>query len=151
MCRKSKYGENAYLTLEAALVLPLVMGIILFLIYLGFFQYDRCLLEQDVGSLALKGCSFVQEDQEKLAEELGRAAAELYLEKYIAWELSELAIELSGNGVSAWGSGRITFPFAYLLTEELGGAWHARARYENVRRDPVNFIRLYTKIVAGGE
>ena len=33
--------RNAYFTVEAALVLPLVTGAILFVIYTMLFQYDR--------------------------------------------------------------------------------------------------------------
>ena len=48
-CKKA----GAYLTVEAALILPMVLGVIILVIYLLFFQYDRCLMEQNVGKLAL--------------------------------------------------------------------------------------------------
>ena len=41
--------QNAYFTVEAALIIPLVLGILVFLIFIMFYQYDRCLLEQDIG------------------------------------------------------------------------------------------------------
>lgn len=144
-----KSEQNAYLTLEAALVLPIVTGVILLLLYLAFFQYDRCLLEQDVGSLALKGGTSVQKDKKALREELEQAAAGLYREKYVAWEMTELSVELSGNRVSVQGGGSIAFPFTYLLAERVDASWDAEVQYENVRTDPADFIRLYHKITGG--
>ena len=38
---------SAYMTVEAALIIPIVMGSILFVVYMMLFQYNRCLLEQD--------------------------------------------------------------------------------------------------------
>ena len=59
--------RNAYFTVEAALVLPLVTGAILFVIYTMLFQYDRCLLEQDIGALALWGSLAEASDTAQLA------------------------------------------------------------------------------------
>ena len=46
---------EGYLTLEAALILPMLIAAILFVIYMLVFQYNRCLLEQDLGAMALWG------------------------------------------------------------------------------------------------
>ena len=35
---------EGYLTVEAALILPMLIAAILFVIYMLVFQYDRCLL-----------------------------------------------------------------------------------------------------------
>ena len=42
-CCKAVKG---YFTIEAALILPFVTGVILVILYLLFFQYNRCLLVQ---------------------------------------------------------------------------------------------------------
>lgn len=49
-----KSRENAYFTVEAAMVMPIVVFVIALLIYLGLFQYDRCLREQDMGMQTLR-------------------------------------------------------------------------------------------------
>lgn len=38
---------EAYFTVEAALVIPIVLGILVMVLYLPFYLYDRCLLSQD--------------------------------------------------------------------------------------------------------
>lgn len=37
-------GREGSLTVEAAFVMPMVLGVVVFLMYLGFFIHDRCIL-----------------------------------------------------------------------------------------------------------
>ena len=62
--------RNAYFTVEAALVLPVVIGAILFVIYMMLFQYDRCLLEQDIGGIALWGSIVEASDTAELEQKV---------------------------------------------------------------------------------
>lgn len=45
---------GGYFTVEAAIVLPMVLGVYVFLITVLFVQYDRCILEQDMASMIVK-------------------------------------------------------------------------------------------------
>lgn len=138
-----------YFTVEAALVFPMVLGTIFLLIYLGFFQYDRCMLEFDIGALALKGCCSEESDKEAVLDEVEKAAREIYVEKYIAWETADINAEIDGKNVRVEGSGSIRFPFGALVQKGLYNMWNVKAEYENRRMDPVTFIRTYKKIVGG--
>lgn len=40
---------KGYFTVETSLILPMVLAVQVFLIYAMLRQYDRCLLEQDMG------------------------------------------------------------------------------------------------------
>lgn len=44
---------DAYFTVEAAFLIPVVLCLFAFVIYLAFFMYDRCLLTQDSYQMAL--------------------------------------------------------------------------------------------------
>lgn len=48
---------GGYFSVEAALVLPVVLSVYIFLIAMLFLQYDRCLLEQDMESMLIKACN----------------------------------------------------------------------------------------------
>ena len=61
-------GKNAYFTVEAALVFSITISVILFVVYLLLFQYDRCLLEQDMGAMALWGSRVEASDGMSLEE-----------------------------------------------------------------------------------
>jgi hypothetical protein len=47
MVLMKKCGINGYMTIEASLIMPLVIGVYLFLIFSGFFLYSKCVLIQD--------------------------------------------------------------------------------------------------------
>lgn len=134
-------GENAYLTVEAALVLPLVFGVIFFIVYMLLFQYDRCLMEQDLGAMALWGCSVEASDEEaleKLAEERMKA---MYRDKYAAWRFTELASRMERNRFTASGKAQLRFPVPGLNFWG-GNVWDTEVVYEYKRLSPVAFIRL---------
>ena len=143
-----KEKENAYFTVEAALVFPMVLGVIVLLIYLAFFQYDRCLMEQDMGMLALRGCTIWAEDKEALMQELMEQADKVYMDKYIAWNGSEATIRLEKGTVEVRQEGTLRFPFSSFIGS-VEGNWNTMAEYENRRVKPVNFIRLYRKVTGG--
>lgn len=46
---------SGYFTIEAALLLPVVFSIIIFVIYLSFFQYNRCLLDEETITIMVRG------------------------------------------------------------------------------------------------
>ena len=102
--------ENAYMTVEAALVIPVVMGCILFVIYMLIFQYDRCLLEQDFGAMALWGSRAQFSETEDLESRTQERIAGMYRDKYVAWEITALNASLRRNVFSVDGGGQVTFP-----------------------------------------
>ncbi len=62
-----KHGRiKGYFSVEAALVLPTVLGVYLFLVVMLFAQYDRCLLEQDMASMLIKAGNYEGTPQERL-------------------------------------------------------------------------------------
>ena len=102
--------RNAYFTVEAALILPLVMSALLLVTFLVIFQYDRCLLEQDMGLLAVYAGTVRGESETETAGLIRNRAAELSWEKYVAWETEGLWITVEKGGVRIEGEGRLTFP-----------------------------------------
>ena len=61
---------KAYFTVEAAVLDPIVLGVIVLMTYLLFFQYDRCLLEQDMGRAAVRSGSRWMQKKEELNRQL---------------------------------------------------------------------------------
>lgn len=138
---KNKIGD-AYFTVEAALVLPVVMSTILFVIFMLLFQYNRCLLEQDLGAVALWGSRQEASDVTELEEQIRERIAGMYHDKYVAWEITELEASLDKNIFSVQGGGRITFPVSRWILWSGSDAWKMEAHYSYSRLSPVTFIRL---------
>lgn len=68
--RKGGPEAKAYFTVEAALVVPVVLCIFVMIIYLSFYLYDRCVMAQDCYVL-----SYRQSIEKGSADRAGRAAA----------------------------------------------------------------------------
>lgn len=139
----------AYFTAEAAMVLSVTLGIILLLVYIIIFQYDRCLLEQDIGALALKGCSVQATNKNELLQELELYGNEIYMDKYVAWKSDEISIALSGNTVKVEQKGQLLFPFAEKSDFGEKEKWEVKAMYENKSISPVLFLRTYRRLIGG--
>lgn len=135
-------NRNAYFTVEAALVLPVVIGAVLFVIYTMLFQYDRCLLEQDVGAIALWGSLAEASDMSVLEQKVQARISGLYREKYAAWRITKLNAVLDKNRFHVEGEGQLTFPVPGWNFWNADNVWRSQASYGYSRLSPVTFIRL---------
>ena len=67
--------QNAYFTVEAALVVPIALGILVMIIYMSFYLYDRCVMAQDCYVLSYRQSiekgNADRAGQEKIREQLG--------------------------------------------------------------------------------
>ena len=146
---KKRKSCEAYFTVEATLVLPLVISAILLEIYLFCFQYDRCLMEQDMGSLIL-WCSELRmenADTVKVQEEkIRNRAGDIYRDKYVAWELTTVDVQLNKNRISVAGQGQLTFPVpGWNLWNDIN-LWKEEVAYESRNISPVFYIRQLRKL-----
>jgi len=137
---------NAYFTVEAAMVFPVVIGTVLFVIYLMLFQYNRCLMEQDLGAMALWGSSVEAAGTEELEEKTWERIGGMYRDKYVAWEITMLDVSLQKNSFSVKGSGQITFPLPELNFWSGENTWYMEAEYHFPRLAPASFVRLCHKL-----
>ena len=133
---------NAYFTVEAAMVRPVVLYVIFLVITLLFFQYNRCLLELDLGVLALRGSSMQTENNEDRVEQLQRQGNRQEEELYIGWKCSDIKIEIEKGVLRVEQQATSEFLFAKRFSD-------VSAAYENHIVSPVSFLRYYRKLVGG--
>ena len=141
--------SNAYFVVEAALVLPLVMSAMIIGIYLFCYQYDRCLLEQDMGSLMIWSSDITTNnagESGKIKEKLQIRASNISLEKYIAWKMTAVDIKLEKNDISLTGQGELAFPIKGWNRWNNDNLWEAVVQYKCDRLSPVFYIRQYRKL-----
>lgn len=146
---QKKKSCEAYFTVEATLVLPLVMGAILLEVYLFCYQYDRCLMEQDMGSLVL-WCNEVRLENadtvEKQKAKIKSRTGEIYRDKYITWDLTTVDVRLEKNQVSVVGRGQLTFPVPGWNLWNNINLWESEVVYESKSISPVFYIRQLRKL-----
>ncbi len=138
--------ENAYLTVEAALVFPIVLMIQLLIILLFIFQYNRCLLNQDMNRMVVLGCGASEQDKVELAGYLKKCVNELYREKYVAWELNPVELTVEKNKICARGQGKLWIPIFGRQIWNGGDFWGAAVSCEMKKLQPVFVIRQARKL-----
>lgn len=138
-------GIPGYFTVEAVLIMPFVLWTIVFVVYLQFFLYNRCCLEQETAKLALRGAAIQISDKEEKLREWNKQASTCNAELYLAWEKGEWKLRMEQDKAAAECSGNLRFPFSGwgLVGEEY---WSTSARYENRIVKPVSFIRTWRMV-----
>jgi len=131
---------DGYLTVEATLIMSITLVCVVLLIYIGFYQYDRCLLTQDTYRLALKGSSTQFIDNEEIYHKISTECKEYYWNKYIGMKVSEPSIEVSGGEVSVEIEGIIKIPFVF------GKTWTISQKSFSKRIVPSKDIRLFRRL-----
>lgn len=133
-------------TVEAALVIPLVISVLTMTIFLFVYQYDRCLMEQDVGMLALYAGTLATKDTEEMTKQISRRAAERYTDKYVFWRQTKIDIYVRKDRVEIVGEGSTVMPLPEwnLLNNEKG--WNAKVIRRISRLSPTEIIRLGHRI-----
>ena len=127
------------MTLEASLIMPLVLYVCIFIIYAGFYQYDRCIMQQDIYRAALRGSSLYGADQSEKYRAAADMMSDLTKDNYIAAEYRyEISVRKS---VSIFMEGRIRMPFRGLAELTGARAWGIEETAESGFPDPVFFIR----------
>ena len=139
--RKKMTGgmAEAFFTVEAAILYPMVLTVIVLMIYLLFFQYDRCLLDQDVGKAAVLNAGKWTLAKSELDEYMKKETMYFDEEKYIAWEGEAARWILEKNDIVVEKAGRLKYPFSGLGTSEKN--WSAKASFRVDRSSPVFYLR----------
>lgn len=94
-----KKKENAYLTVEACIIMPIVFYTIVFLIYVGFYHYNNCILQQDIFRMLLRGAQEKASSNEEVAQNIKEEDANWYYEKYVLCRWEDKLIEVSHDEI----------------------------------------------------
>lgn len=141
MNRVMNKKADAFFSVEAAMIIPLTVSAILLAVSLFVFQYDRCLMEQDMAAQALKAATVEAMTTEELTEKIQMQTAGLYRNKYVAWDIIMLEVKMKKGIVEAVCEGKLRFPMPGWNFWNSENIWNARTGYKAHRINPVTFIR----------
>ncbi len=135
----TRVSSGAFFTVEAAILYPAVLTVIVLMVYLLLFQYDRCLLEQDAGRAAVQSAGKWTLTKAELDECIQKETMHFDEDKYIAWEGEDAQWKLEKNDVVVEKTGRLKYPFFGMGTTEK--YWSAKASFRVDRSSPVFYLR----------
>ncbi len=138
---------KAYFSVEAACILPLVLGVQVLLVYGMFFLYDRCLLEQDVAWWVTDGTSDCARTGEEMVGAVRKQASGFDWDRLLACRPGEWDIKASLGKLSAEVESRVEVPFSGLAKWTGGDGWRIRASHSCVSLSPALTVRACRKLL----
>lgn len=116
-----KKQEDGYFTVEAALIFPMALLFIVMMIFLAFYSYDRCILEQSAYEAALRGTGNHIKSAQEAYEEAYRAADTLVDGKLFALHDFSYDVSVSADFVTVNYHCVGNMPFMGWLCEYVSG------------------------------
>ncbi|MCM1183080.1 MAG: pilus assembly protein [Roseburia sp.] len=132
----------AYLTVEAALLLPMALLFIVLMIFLAFYSYDRCILEQSAYEAALRGTGSGIDSAEAAYDASAEAAMQLVRDRLFAVREVEYQVSVTPDAVIVTYRCEVNVPLIAWLgkyVEALDFSFEAHGEARRIR--PVRTIR----------
>ncbi len=130
------------MTVEAALIMPVVLFVMIFVIYCGFAMYDRCVMEEDAVIAVLRGSNMFRstagEIVDHIEEDLIRPEGDEVMmlddfKGHVTADLLKVEVSLEGS---------VTVPFRNLLDDGGDPFWKIEVSADALRYHPGRFLRL---------
>lgn len=140
-----KQTLHGYMTLEAALLMPMVLFTVFFIVFTGFFQYDRCIAEQDGKMIVLRASEMRGKDEAAVIRtvlEKGELAGE---KKLLFSEGVQKELYITENSAKIKISGKVRTILEGLVKGPFD-AFSYSGEYEVKKYDPVQFIRTCRRL-----
>lgn len=143
MCRfKEGKAFKGYMTLEASLVMPMVICVLVLIIYFSFYLYGRCVLSQDVYILAFRASQVKTEQyRDDPVSYVNEKAAEKSGKKYFGSAFPIIEAKQEGKDIRVHGkcSAKHSVMSGYFLMPK--GSFEYEAAGRAKRRDYALHIR----------
>jgi len=134
--------EAAYFTVEASLILPIVMLFTVMMIFLGFYSYDRCVMEHSAYEAALRGAGSHYKTAQEAEAAARTAATRLVEDKLFAMHDFQCDVSVDAGSVTVAYHCVVNMPFVTWLCEYVPGMDMTLEIKRSARRlRPVRTIR----------
>lgn len=110
-------NNKGMMTIEACILIPIIIMISLLVIWLGFFLYNKTLLLECAGIAAIKGSQMAEADNETLASAAAVRAEELLAQKTVALEIQNIIVSVDYGAVTVKITGVMQIPKAIFLMD----------------------------------
>ena len=134
-----KYYAGGYMTVEAGFIVPWAFFILIFLIYMSFYLYDKSVLFQDVYTVSFRGS--IQKEDNSQASYVTAHLPEQFGRKYFAVESVGGNVEQSGNELHTYAACRVQIPIVHFLTMVGNNIWQIQTSARVQILNPTDTIR----------
>lgn len=127
------------MTVEASFIITWTIFIFVFLIYLSFYSYDKCVLFQDSYTVCFRGS--VQKQEDNIVPYISAHMKEQYGKKYFATSKVHGSVNLSGSIADVIGECKVKVPIRSVFTMSDASGWQIRTRARAQIINPTHIIR----------
>ena len=139
------------ITVEACVLIPIVLMLSLLIIWLGFFLYNRTLFIQCAGLAAIKGSQMAEENNEEIIAAVRERAEELLERKIIGMEDIKIDVTVDYDSVTVSIKADMQVPGAIFLTDIYqNDRWHLQVEQTAERLRNCTILRTIERIRKGG-
>lgn len=127
------------MTLEAVCVVTWTVFLLVFLIYLSFYSYDKCVLFQDSYTVCFNGS--IQKDEKQILPYINANIQRQYGKKYFATGTVRGTADRQGKEVYVTGECQVQVPVHSFVTLAGHKGWQIRTQARAQIVNPVRVIR----------
>ena len=150
LCMKNNNSKKGSFTVEAAIIMPLIFIVIIMLIYVAFFLYNRCIIAQKTYIAALRGCLYEEGVTDKVLDRnayITKQKEDLYENKLIAAQSSYSNVNVEKKEIVIKSGILVKVPFSTLLKKQgYKNGWQTSVEKRSFMIDEVDFIRSCKKL-----
>lgn len=128
------------MTVEASIIMPMIVIVLVFILYIGFYLYDVCVAGQFAYIAALRTSQQKELTMEELEAYGKKQLEELVTDRLVVTDTRQEKIKVTVRKIEVEISTMIQMPFSNFISEKMG-LWKIRGNGEVVRTDPVKYIR----------
>lgn len=144
--KNSKIMLKGSVTIEASIIMPIIIIIIALLVYLSFFLYNRCIMTQMTYISALRG-SLSEEDVVKTEQNIEMEEKELFGNKVLAIAKIHFDNKIKNTNITVTTNASMKFPFAsYASQLKIKGNWNIMIKKKVEKIEALQFIRDCRKL-----
>lgn len=137
---------NGYMTVEAALLIPMVWFSLFFVVFTGFFLYDRCIAEQDSKIIVMRASQERETDEAKVIRKVMEKGELAGRKKLLFSNAVQKELQVSEDKAKIKISGRVNTILDSLVKEGFLSVFTYASEYEAEKNDPVQLIRTCRRI-----
>ena len=142
---KREKDISAYMTVEVSLLFPIIIVLIMCVIYLAFYSYNKAMAFQNAGISALYGKNGLGEveDKEEWVEKMYRVLELINQGQFMAASNSKQQVSIENSHIVIVQEGNVNIP---LLNKEFMSKLGFSEKVRVNRKNGVFFIRQVRKV-----
>ena len=133
------------MTIEASLLMPMIVGGIIFILYLGVYLYNSCTVKQTAYIAALRGSQVKNASLSQIETYVESQIEELLFHQILAKENMKKEVDVSMGKVTVKIGTDVKMPFADLISPQIH-FWEINGEGYANRVNPVDIIRGVRKV-----